>query len=150
MALLCVNFALSKKEAIMKTNTLFHFILAACFILIPNFLLSQDNAPTITKSVFFGKSNPIRESKVVLPGVHEDKYESVGNRFSYADCDQTKPADKPVLQKEYGTIRSRGPVLNFEGVGNVNGIRPADPNGEVGPNHYLQTVNSSFAVWDKV
>ena len=38
---------------------------------------------------------------------------------------------------------------NFEGVGNVNGVLPPDTQGAVGPNHYVQMVNLSFAVWNK-
>ena len=37
----------------------------------------------------------------------------------------------------------------FDGVGNVNSVLPPDPSGAVGPNHYVQMVNLSFAVWDK-
>jgi len=37
----------------------------------------------------------------------------------------------------------------FEGVPNVNGVLPPDTNGDVGPAHYVQTVNSSFAIWNK-
>jgi subtilase family serine protease len=38
---------------------------------------------------------------------------------------------------------------NFDGVSNVNGVLPPDPNGAVGPNHYVQWVNLSFAVYSK-
>ena len=38
---------------------------------------------------------------------------------------------------------------NFEGVNNVNGVLPPDPTGDVGPNHYVQMVNLSFAIYDK-
>jgi N-acetylneuraminic acid mutarotase len=38
---------------------------------------------------------------------------------------------------------------NFEGVGNVNGVLPPDTQGDVGPNHYVQMINLSFAVFDK-
>jgi len=37
---------------------------------------------------------------------------------------------------------------NFEGIG-ATGIIPPDTNGDVGPNHYIQTVNNSFQVFDK-
>ena len=37
----------------------------------------------------------------------------------------------------------------FEGVNNVNGVLPPDTNGDVGPTHYVQTVNISFAIWNK-
>ena len=38
---------------------------------------------------------------------------------------------------------------NFPGITNRNGYLPPDTNGDVGPNHYVQIVNSSFAVFDK-
>lgn len=38
---------------------------------------------------------------------------------------------------------------NFEGVGNVNGVLPPDTQGDVGPNHYVQMINLSFAIWNK-
>jgi hypothetical protein len=39
--------------------------------------------------------------------------------------------------------------VNFEGVGNRNGVLPPDTNGDVGPNHYVQWINLSFAIWNK-
>jgi uncharacterized repeat protein (TIGR01451 family) len=41
------------------------------------------------------------------------------------------------------------PLVNFEGIGNVNGVLPPDTNGDVGPNHYVQIVNLSFAIFNK-
>ena len=41
------------------------------------------------------------------------------------------------------------PLQNFEGVNNVNGVLPPDTNGDVGPNHYVQWVNLSFAIYSK-
>ncbi|MFQ5914786.1 MAG: hypothetical protein ACE5JS_16590 [Nitrospinota bacterium] len=41
------------------------------------------------------------------------------------------------------------PIQNFEGINNVNGVLPPDTNGDVGPNHYIQMVNVSFAIYDK-
>jgi len=49
-----------------------------------------------------------------------------------------------------------GPILNFQGIsasevlaGNGYTPYPPDPNGDVGPDHYVQWVNVSFAIWDK-
>jgi hypothetical protein len=44
--------------------------------------------------------------------------------------------------------------MNFEGIGEgltgyAVGLVPPDPNGDVGPNHYVQTVNASFGVFSK-
>jgi len=44
------------------------------------------------------------------------------------------------------------PLLTFDGTDRVGSgceCRPPDTNGDVGPNHYLQTVNVGFRVWDK-
>ncbi len=41
------------------------------------------------------------------------------------------------------------PSQNFEGNSNTNAVLPPDTNGDVGPNHYVQWVNLSFAVWSK-
>jgi uncharacterized repeat protein (TIGR01451 family) len=41
------------------------------------------------------------------------------------------------------------PIANFEGVGNLNAVLPPDTNGDIGPNHYVQMVNTSFAVYDR-
>ena len=38
---------------------------------------------------------------------------------------------------------------SFEGVGNIDQVLPPDTNGDVGPNNYVQWVNSHFAVFDK-
>lgn len=56
----------------------------------------------------------------------------------------------PVAQIIPGVPLMPGTIQNFEGVGNVNGICcPPDTNGDVGPNHYVQWINLSFAIWDK-
>jgi subtilase family serine protease len=41
------------------------------------------------------------------------------------------------------------PAQSVEGVGNVNAVLPPDTNGDVGPNHFVQWVNLSFAVYSK-
>lgn len=41
------------------------------------------------------------------------------------------------------------PILNFAGMGNLNGVLPPDIEGAVGPNHYVQQVNLSTAVYNK-
>lgn len=40
-------------------------------------------------------------------------------------------------------------TVNFNGIGWTGVGWPPDPNGDVGPNHYIQAVNSSFAVYGK-
>src|SRR5512146_3108591 len=57
----------------------------------------------------------------------------------------------PALQRtEPGlAVNIPAPLQNFDGVNNVNGVLPPDTNGDVGPNHYVQWVNLSFAIYSK-
>ncbi len=41
------------------------------------------------------------------------------------------------------------PSRSIEGISNTNGVLPPDTNGDVGPNHFVQWVNLSFAVYSK-
>ncbi len=55
----------------------------------------------------------------------------------------------PVVQRTTGPKAIPTPSVNFEGVNNVDGVLPPDTNGAVGPNHYVQMVNLSTAIYDK-
>jgi hypothetical protein len=57
------------------------------------------------------------------------------------------PAVDPILQNASTGPNMPGTDFNFEGIDNRNGVLPPDTNGDVGPNHYLQWVNLSLAVW---
>src|SRR5262249_13192070 len=45
-----------------------------------------------------------------------------------------------------------GTVANFAGLdfANWGAAHPPDTNGDVGPNHYIQSINSSFGIFDKL
>ncbi|MFL5731609.1 MAG: dockerin type I domain-containing protein, partial [Chloroflexia bacterium] len=55
----------------------------------------------------------------------------------------------PVVQSRLAPLAMPTPILNFDGVGNRNGVYPPDTNGDVGPNHYVQWVNLSYQIWNK-
>lgn len=52
------------------------------------------------------------------------------------------PALDPTINPDAGTNG-----FNFDGVNARNGVLPPDTNGDVGPNHYVQWVNSSLQIW---
>src|SRR5437016_4485799 len=60
----------------------------------------------------------------------------------------------PVVQREAAPTVGFILELNFDGIGNgvagftVNSA-PPDTNGDVGPNHYVQIVNTDFAIYNK-
>ena len=60
------------------------------------------------------------------------------------------------LQLLYPTPTIPAPLLTFEGLSNVDNfnilggrVNPPDPNGEVGPNNFVEMINLVFAVYDK-
>jgi len=55
----------------------------------------------------------------------------------------------PVVQSAPELPSIPGPSNSVEGISNVNGVLPPDTNGDVGPNHFVQMVNLSFAVYSK-
>src|SRR5437016_87677 len=67
---------------------------------------------------------------------------------------QSRTLTDPVLQRQVATASAPVTAANFDGVGNgiagfsVNSA-PPDTNGDVGLNHYVQTVNTDFAIYNK-
>src|SRR3954469_16843712 len=55
----------------------------------------------------------------------------------------------PMVQTSPQIPTIPGPSRSVEGINNVNGVLPPDTNGDVGPNHFVQWVNTSFAVYSK-
>jgi Fibronectin type III domain len=57
-------------------------------------------------------------------------------------------AGDPVAQTSPGLV-APATIVNFDGINNVDGVLPPDTNGDIGPNHYVQWVNLSFAIYDR-
>ncbi len=55
----------------------------------------------------------------------------------------------PVVQSTPSVTSMPAPTRTVEGIGNINGVLPPDTNAAVGPNHLVQWVNLSFAVYSK-
>jgi hypothetical protein len=55
----------------------------------------------------------------------------------------------PVAQLAHGLAPMPSPIANFDGQYNYYGYYPPDTQGAVGPNHYVQWVNVTFAIYDK-
>ena len=53
------------------------------------------------------------------------------------------------LQTSSPLVAAPATIFNFEGVNNVDGVLPPDTNGDIGPNHYVQWVNLTFAVYNR-
>ena len=108
----------------------------------------------ITKATHFRKTPPLREMTIILPGERDRSWKDGIIRNEVMEdmyvTDNALPAGPdPVAQRFDGLTSHRGPGVNIDGVSNVNGVYPPDTDGDVGPNHYFQMINLSFAIWDK-
>ena len=59
-----------------------------------------------------------------------------------------EPEPDAALQALPALVSMPGLEFNFEGLPSRNNVLPPDTNGDVGPNHYVQWVNLSLAIWE--
>lgn len=134
------------------------FTLSILFALVLN-AFSQENseAPMVIPAKYFDTTIPLTEMEVILPGQRDRSWkDDIIQNKSFSDSIKNQKADipadfqDPVLQKNYTATRGvTGPIRNFDGVGNVNGVYPPDTDGDVSEDYYFQMINLSFAIWDK-
>lgn len=146
------------------TNILIHnnmFTKTNLFFMILVFLYTGTMAqtydsfkPKVRKAYYTDKTPELRNMKIVLPGERDRSWKN--NIVQNDERDEKElfnnfipPAEDIVQQKHMGNRSVRGPLQNFAGVGRITALTPPDTDGDVGPNHYFQMVNVSFAIWDK-
>jgi hypothetical protein len=125
--------------------------------------VAVDRHPTITGPAGFDTSKPLRElapakkaatTAQALPDEQQDEEDFLEARLPEA-VDHGFSGDGAV-QSAAGSSSTGGTQANFEGLSNADNfallggrVNPPDPNGEVGRNHYVETVNLAFAVYSK-
>ncbi|MDG1346892.1 MAG: hypothetical protein P8P77_04685, partial [Crocinitomicaceae bacterium] len=108
-----------------------------------------DTKVEYTQGTFLGKTAPISE----WIGEPVD-FSNIAAKEGTVKENRKRPEAKDInaieydgaLQETYGTSPNKAPLVNFNG---MNGAFPPDPSGAVGPNHYVQAVNSSWRVYSK-
>jgi len=113
--------------------------------------------PTFTTAAGFDVSAPLRElASAASPGQAQTAGLSFDRSLATA-ADRGHSPDR-ALQSAAGpsTQSIGGTIANFEGMSNQDNfdtfgfrVNPPDPNGEVGPNHYVEMINLVFAVYSK-
>lgn len=140
----------------MKKN---YFIGLLCSLVFSPGLMAQDQPLSpgqIGVGQYHGLSLPLRD----IPALTEDEYnkmeidamkprnEKIRERlYPFAETALPK-GDDPVWQLKMGsTPAPKAPIVSFEG--SVSPYYPPDANGIAGPNHYMQTINSVYAIYSK-
>jgi hypothetical protein len=55
----------------------------------------------------------------------------------------------PLWEQQSKSVKMKGKEPIFTFVAASSGVTPTDPTGAVGPNHFLNSWNSAFRIWDK-
>ncbi len=122
-------------------------------------LFAQDNTTgVITASEFhvtrplidIFTENPVDENKIYTEKESRDRENRVPAKFPFTVNDGPQYGnDIATMQGTMGDVPGDGLKANIAGQ-TASGFRPFDPSGAVGPNHYIQMINSTtFKVYDK-
>ena len=103
----------------------------------------------MTNPLYFDVSPPLTEitPTTTPPEFGRENNEEAENR-EYPFWEPMGP--DPVWQKDHGTNELTDAIIgNFAGINCPSGLSPSDDNGDIGPNHYIQTVNSQFQIFNR-
>jgi hypothetical protein len=106
--------------------------------------------PEVGKAVKFDISPPLR---TITPRLNMIPKKAEDDHGPGGPIDDTRHDPDPVLQSTIGTGVFGGQDLLPAAGANFNGMsgtaQPPDPNGDIGPNHYVQMVNSRFQIFNR-
>lgn len=103
----------------------------------------------IKKPEYFDVSKPLTNMSVHPQNDFKAwKNGIVKNEFR-PEITNKETAKDGALKNNYRQDKSATITNNFEGVSNLSGVAPPDPNGDVGISHYVQMVNSNLWIFDK-
>jgi hypothetical protein len=100
-----------------------------------------------TTAVKFDVSPPLRDIVPLAP--QESKPFEILDLDTGLEGDLGPQDADAALQTTYGPALIPAPSVSFNGPGNISGVSPPDPVGDVGPNHYVAMSNLSFQIFDK-
>jgi len=108
----------------------------------------------VSYGTFLGATRPLREippsnQKERNRKKFREEYLNPTMKYrSYPNADHALPiGEDPVAQKQMGTLLfDQSQQVNFDG---QSAFIVPDDNGTAGPDHYMQTINSTYAIYDK-
>jgi hypothetical protein len=124
------------------------FSIVFLFFLFGSPALAQISQPIVQTPEHFDVSPPLRE----IPAEwhrHSGVVQIPWRRTHPTRSNPAKVTDF-AQQTVSGPLVSAVSGLSFDGVSDLDGVVPPDPNMAIGPNHIVQWVNLSYAVYDKL
>ncbi len=109
--------------------------------------------PKWSKALAFDSSATLRElAKMPYDGTQVDKPEDLGFEFN----DNKGHSRDGALQTSLPGLNIPSTIANFEGLSNQDNfnifggrVNPPDPDGDVGPNHYMEIINLVIGIYSK-
>ena len=137
-----------------------YFLIVATILFFTNIVNAQDvpvNPTTVGIGTYYGLTSPLKDLPVItekefkqmmLESYLPNEEEKKEKKYPFAETALPKGPD-PVWQNSLGkdSRESGSTLLNVDGITSPYGV--SDCNGAVGPNHYMQTINSAYAIYDK-
>jgi len=134
-----------------KSLLLFLFV-----ALVSNVFAQKDKPTFLANGKYLGESKPLRDlPKTVAKHNNDPKNFKFGHnrmRFPRKMNENALPLHGETnAQRNFASSTPYPLEEDFEGtnVGETAGYLPPDPTGAVGPNHFINAVNSSFKIFDK-
>ncbi len=132
-------------------NLIFFSVLIHCSLIS---LYGQETAgPIVCPPVYFDISPPLRNIYFNEPAKADRSWKegSVPNFYHHdPKVDSLREmVQDTVVQGYFGKLWIDTTLQNFDGIDNVNNVVPPDTYGDIGPSHYFQLVNLSFAIYTR-
>ena len=107
--------------------------------------------PVVRYATRSDTTKPLRDLPQLppLPAVAGQIFERPRKMLPNRDANAGPTDADGALQASAPATSAATTGANFEGISNVNGVLPPDTNGDIGPNHYVQMVNLSYAIYDR-
>jgi hypothetical protein len=129
-------------------------LIAALFGVLNLFAQKEKNLAgpsTYSKCTKFSITPALRDMPIMTRrGTHEEAHDRVRRVLAAAQRAKFTPGPvvtDPVIQSANGDRTMNGPIENFDGM--QCGDDPPDPDGAVGPNNFVEAMNTAYQVFDK-
>jgi len=128
-------------------------LFTVCCLGLVSYAQDTQGPSSVSQAIYKGKTQPLSDFPIIQSqnfGVDELTIIPNGYEGSFENLVQGVATPASSIQDEQGTLVLNGIDQNFDGIDNTqSGFLPPDPTGAVGPNHYVQAVNSSISIFDK-
>lgn len=137
----------------MKKILVMVFAMLLCSTLFAQQVIRNKDGSYYKKCKHFEISRPLSElakehPAIMKTGVHHEAKDAA-KKYPWKHPSDISFSEDPIAQREQGSETAMGTIANFDGTNSAGGYDPLDPTGMVGPNHFVQAVNSNYQVFNK-